>query len=106
MAKEVKLLQEFAGEASMCPLVRITYTSGLTCNAIASRSKMIIIWEIILDHVYSNGCRAVPWRQVHGDICYLLIETHDKGELSVTASTFGCYINGVRHKDEGTLEQR
>ena len=44
--------------------------------------------------VYKNGCRAQPWRQLHGDICYIEAKPHDSNKvLFVTANTSGYYIN-------------
>ncbi|KAK7112459.1 outer dynein arm-docking complex subunit 2-like [Littorina saxatilis] len=43
--------------------------------------------------VYKNGCRAQPWRQLHGDICYIEAKPHDGSSLYITANTSGCFIN-------------
>ncbi|KAG9340125.1 hypothetical protein JZ751_022051, partial [Albula glossodonta] len=43
---------------------------------------------------FSNGCRTPPWRQVHGEICYLIIEPCDTEPLYITCSTAGVYLNG------------
>ena len=52
-----------------------------------------------LAHMFSNGCRAVPWRQVHGDICYIIVKPHDGDSFCITASTYGCFVNGVSDTD-------
>ncbi|XP_794287.4 armadillo repeat-containing protein 4 [Strongylocentrotus purpuratus] len=69
---EVELLQKFCGEDSHCALGSIQFSS---------------------DYQFDNGCHAPPWRQVHGDIGYLLIKPHDGDQLSVTANTAGIYQN-------------
>ena len=46
--------------------------------------------------VFSNGCRAAPWRQVMGDICYISVQPFDGDPFCVTASTEGYYVNKVR----------
>uniref|UniRef100_A0A3Q3VZX0 Uncharacterized protein n=1 Tax=Mola mola TaxID=94237 RepID=A0A3Q3VZX0_MOLML len=46
------------------------------------------------DYEFSNGCRAPPWRQVHGEICYLVIEPCDTETLYITCSTAGVFLNG------------
>lgn len=71
---EVELLQKFCGEDSHCALGSIQFSS---------------------DYQFDNGCHAPPWRQVHGDIGYLLIKPHDGDQLSVTANTAGIYQNKV-----------
>ena len=44
---------------------------------------------------FSNGCRAPPWKQVLGDICYIKVVPCDGAEFYVTASTEGYYVNKV-----------
>ena len=46
--------------------------------------------------VFSNGCRAPPWRQVLGDIAYISVTPVDGATLCVTASTEGYFTNKVR----------
>ena len=48
------------------------------------------------EHVFSNMCRALPWRQVHGDISYVVVQPHDGEKFCITAATYGCFVNGVR----------
>ena len=48
-----------------------------------------------LEMVFSNGCRAPPWRQILGDICYLSALPFDGEQFHITASTEGYYINKV-----------
>ncbi|XP_071943013.1 outer dynein arm-docking complex subunit 2-like [Antedon mediterranea] len=69
---EVALLKRYCGADSGSVLERISFTT---------------------DYVFDNGCRAPPWRQVHGDICCLNILLLDGEELSVIANTAGVYIN-------------
>jgi len=45
--------------------------------------------------VFSNGCRAPPWRQVLGDICYIQVLPFETDPFCITASTEGYYINKV-----------
>ncbi|XP_003387718.1 PREDICTED: armadillo repeat-containing protein 4 [Amphimedon queenslandica] len=78
---EVELLQTFSGNESDKCLKSIEYTSTLS---------------------FSNGCRAPPWRQVLGDICYLCIQLHDSGQIYVTASTEGYFMN--KGMNQGQLQ--
>ncbi|NXP10568.1 ARMC4 protein, partial [Thinocorus orbignyianus] len=71
---EVDLLKGFSGKGEDTVLESLEYTS---------------------DYTFSNGCRAPPWRQVHGEICYLVIKPHDTDPLSITCSTAGVFLNGV-----------
>ncbi|XP_030363327.1 armadillo repeat-containing protein 4 isoform X2 [Strigops habroptila] len=70
---EVNLLKNFSEEGEDTVLESLEYTS---------------------DYVFSNGCRAPPWRQVHGEICYLVINPHDTDPLCITCSTAGVFLNG------------
>ncbi|NWY58602.1 ARMC4 protein, partial [Chionis minor] len=71
---EVNLLKNFSGKGENTVLESLEYTS---------------------DYMFSNGCRAPPWRQVHGEICYLVIKPHDIDPLYITCSTAGVFLNGV-----------
>ena len=51
------------------------------------------VYACIIDMVFSNGCRAPPWRQVLGDICYIEVNTCEANQLFITASTEGYYVN-------------
>ncbi|NXA91790.1 ARMC4 protein, partial [Melanocharis versteri] len=74
---EVNLLKNFSGQGEDTVLESLEYTS---------------------DYMFSNGCRAPPWRQVHGEICYLVIKPHDTDPLYITCSTAGVFLNGVNEK--------
>ena len=45
--------------------------------------------------IFSNGCRAPPWRQVLGDICYMKVTPCDGTEFCVSACTEGYFVNKV-----------
>ncbi|XP_030612323.1 armadillo repeat-containing protein 4 isoform X2 [Archocentrus centrarchus] len=51
------------------------------------------------DFEFSNGCRAPPWRQVKGEICYLVAEPCDTETLYITCSTDGLFLNGGIKQD-------
>ncbi|KAL1006740.1 hypothetical protein UPYG_G00076220 [Umbra pygmaea] len=70
---DVELLNRVGSEGENAVLKGIQYTS---------------------DYVFINGCRTPPWRQVHGEICYLVIQTCDTEPLHVTCSTAGVFLNG------------
>ncbi|XP_060920838.1 outer dynein arm-docking complex subunit 2 [Labrus mixtus] len=76
---EVELLRRFCSEREKRALKSVRYTS---------------------EYEFSNGCRAPPWRQVLGEICYLVIEPCDAETLYITYSTAGVFLNG-RIKQEG-----
>nr|XP_014351097.1 PREDICTED: armadillo repeat-containing protein 4-like [Latimeria chalumnae] len=75
---DVVLFKQISGKEEYTPLKSIDYTS---------------------DYEFSNGCRAPPWRQIHGEICYLIIEPHDVRTLFVTCSTAGVFLNGGIEKN-------
>ncbi|XP_059674975.1 outer dynein arm-docking complex subunit 2 isoform X2 [Gavia stellata] len=84
---EVNLLKNFSGKGEDTVLESLEYTS---------------------DYMFSNGCRAPPWRQVHGEICYLVIKPHDTGPLYTTCSTAGVFLNGgqLKGKDDIDYERK
>ncbi|XP_053876751.1 outer dynein arm-docking complex subunit 2 isoform X1 [Malaclemys terrapin pileata] len=80
---EVDLLKHFSGEGEDTVLESLEYTS---------------------DYEFSNGCRAPPWRQVHGEICYLIVKPHDTDPLYITCSTAGVFLNGGRGKEKDDID--
>uniref|UniRef100_A0A7N8XJX0 Outer dynein arm docking complex subunit 2 n=1 Tax=Mastacembelus armatus TaxID=205130 RepID=A0A7N8XJX0_9TELE len=70
---EVELLKRFCSEGEKRLLKVVRYTS---------------------DYEFANGCRAPLWRQMHGDICYLVIEPYDTENLNITCSNTGVFLNG------------
>ncbi|XP_063306867.1 outer dynein arm-docking complex subunit 2 [Pelobates fuscus] len=79
---EVDLIRHFCSNEEKSVLKSIEYTS---------------------DYEFSNGCRAPPWRQVHGEICYLMATPHDTDPLSITCSTAGAFLNGGKIKDKDEI---
>ena len=90
VASEVEVLQQFCGPSSNHCLQSLQYTSG-----ILSLLSKILSFLVAIEVVFTNGCRAPPWRQAHGDICYIQVNPHDGDVFYVTGSTEGYYINGV-----------
>nr|XP_030120309.3 outer dynein arm-docking complex subunit 2 isoform X1 [Taeniopygia guttata] len=76
---EVNFLKNFSGQGEDTVLESLDYTS---------------------DYMFSNGCRAPPWRQVRGEICYLVVKPHDTDPLCITCSTAGVFLNGGWLKGE------
>ncbi|XP_037311989.1 outer dynein arm-docking complex subunit 2 [Pungitius pungitius] len=70
---EVEMLKRHSSEGEKRVLKSVRYTS---------------------DYVFSNGCRAPPWRQALNEICYLVIEPCDTETLYITCSTAGVFLNG------------
>ncbi|NXV71177.1 ARMC4 protein, partial [Atlantisia rogersi] len=79
---EVNFLKNFSGKGEDTVLESLEYTS---------------------DYTFSNGCRAPPWRQMHGEICYLVIKPHDTDPLYITCSTTGVFLNGCVHSRAAKL---
>nr|XP_045255692.1 outer dynein arm-docking complex subunit 2 isoform X2 [Macaca fascicularis] len=80
--KDIELLKHFSGKGDPTVLESIEYTS---------------------DYEFSNGCRAPPWRQTHGEICYVLVKPHDGETLCITCSAGGVFLNGGKTDDEGDV---
>ncbi|KAF0877283.1 outer dynein arm-docking complex subunit 2 isoform X1 [Crocuta crocuta] len=80
---DIELLKNFSGKGEQTVLESIDYTS---------------------DYEFSNGCRAPPWRQIHGEICYVLVKPHDVETLCITCSAEGVFLNGGKTDDEGEID--
>ncbi|KAB0384161.1 hypothetical protein FD755_006078 [Muntiacus reevesi] len=79
---DIELLKQFSGKGEQSVLESIEYTS---------------------DYEFSNGCRAPPWRQIQGEICYVLVKPHDAEILCITCSKEGVFLNGGKTDDEGQI---
>uniref|UniRef100_A0A8D0ZCW5 Outer dynein arm docking complex subunit 2 n=1 Tax=Sus scrofa TaxID=9823 RepID=A0A8D0ZCW5_PIG len=79
---DIELLKKFSGKGEQTVLESIDYTS---------------------DYEFSNGCRAPPWRQMQGEICYVLVKPHDVEILCLTCSNEGVFLNGGKTDDEGEI---
>ncbi|XP_032093944.1 armadillo repeat-containing protein 4 [Thamnophis elegans] len=80
---EVELLKHFSGPMEDAVLESLDYIS---------------------DYEFFNGCRAPPWRQVHGEICYLSIKPRDTDAMFVTCSTAGIFLNGGRSNERDEID--
>ncbi|XP_023404594.1 outer dynein arm-docking complex subunit 2 isoform X3 [Loxodonta africana] len=76
---DIDLLKRYSGKGEQTVLESIEYTS---------------------DYEFSNGCRAPPWRQIYGEMCYVLVKPHDVETLCITCSTEGVFLNGGKTDDE------
>ncbi|XP_077592452.1 outer dynein arm-docking complex subunit 2 isoform X1 [Stigmatopora nigra] len=83
---EVEYLQNFCGTGDNMVLKSVQYTS---------------------DYEYRNRCRAPLWRQLQGDMCYLVIETYDTETLHITCSSTGFFLNmGVKNEENDDAYQQ
>uniref|UniRef100_A0A7N6BZI8 Armadillo repeat containing 4 n=1 Tax=Anabas testudineus TaxID=64144 RepID=A0A7N6BZI8_ANATE len=57
--------------------------------------KLVHFFLVLLDYEFLNGCRAPLWRQVHGEMFYLVIEPYDTEKLYITCSNAGVFLNGM-----------
>ncbi|KAJ3122907.1 Armadillo repeat-containing protein 4 [Nowakowskiella sp. JEL0407] len=73
VSNELKMLQEFCGKDKHCALMSINWES---------------------DYTFSNGCRAPPWRQIHGELGYIEVKLLDRERIIVTACKQGYFTNG------------
>uniref|UniRef100_A0AAY4BI97 Armadillo repeat containing 4 n=1 Tax=Denticeps clupeoides TaxID=299321 RepID=A0AAY4BI97_9TELE len=55
----------------------------------------LLLFACVYNYVFPNGCRSPPWRQVHGDICHLLVQPYDIEVLHITCSISGVFLNMV-----------
>ncbi|KAM3593279.1 uncharacterized protein V6R79_009296 [Siganus canaliculatus] len=83
---EVELLQRLCGQEENRLLKSLRYTS---------------------DYEFANGCHAPPWRQLHGEICYLEVEPCDCETLYITCSTAGVFLTGhIKQEGEESVYER
>ena len=68
----------------------------LSLSIYEKKLTLLPIIKINAEVAFSNGCRAPPWKQVLGDICYIKVVPCDGAEFYITASTEGYYVNKVQ----------
>uniref|UniRef100_A0A8C5H8N2 Armadillo repeat containing 4 n=1 Tax=Gouania willdenowi TaxID=441366 RepID=A0A8C5H8N2_GOUWI len=54
------------------------------------------VWIVFSDYEFSNGCNAPLWRQLLGEICYVVLTPCDTDTLYITCSNDGVFLNKVR----------
>ncbi|XP_059182457.1 outer dynein arm-docking complex subunit 2 [Centropristis striata] len=89
-----KCLQEVAGQVMLDPSAVQNEVELLKHLCSEGEKRVLKSVRYTSDYIFSNGCRAPPWRQVHGEICYLVIEPCDTETLYITWSTAGVFLNG------------
>ncbi|XP_010793790.1 armadillo repeat-containing protein 4-like [Notothenia coriiceps] len=90
-----KCLEEIAGKIRLDPTAVKNEVDSLKQSSIEGEKRVLKSIRYTSDYIFSNGCRAPPWRQVHREMCYLVIEPCDTETLCVTCSTAGVFINGM-----------
>ncbi|KAM8967234.1 outer dynein arm-docking complex subunit 2 isoform 2-T2 [Pelodytes ibericus] len=109
------LFQQFDMQLLDSSLKHISQEEGVTPAAVKSEVDLIQRFcskgersvlkaiEYTTDYQFSNGCHAPPWRQVHGEICYLMVTPHDTDPFCITCSTAGAFLNAGKMKDEDEI---
>ncbi|XP_013931306.1 PREDICTED: armadillo repeat-containing protein 4-like [Thamnophis sirtalis] len=72
--------------------------------SVAGKKRLKEAQACLEDYEFFNGCRAPPWRQVHGEICYLSIKPRDTDAMFVTCSTAGIFLNGGRSNERDEID--
>ncbi|XP_067136343.1 outer dynein arm-docking complex subunit 2-like [Centruroides vittatus] len=70
-----------------------------------SKSQAVRFTNFAVDTflIPSTGKSAPLWRQLHGDIAYLMAELSDGSSLSITYNTNGCFLNKGFDKSKNDL---
>ncbi|KAH9260499.1 hypothetical protein BASA82_001160 [Batrachochytrium salamandrivorans] len=79
VTEELQMLQSFCGRDKKFALTSIDWDSDFT---------------------FTNGAKAPPWRQVHGEICYINVRPQDHEQFIVTASKQGYFVNNGHLVDD------
>ncbi|XP_034718244.1 armadillo repeat-containing protein 4 isoform X5 [Etheostoma cragini] len=96
-----KCLKEIAGQVSLDPTAVKNEVELLKKFCSEGEKRVLKLVRYTSDYIFSNGCRSPLWRQMHGEICYLVIEPCDTETLYITCSTAGVFLNGgIKHEEE------
>uniref|UniRef100_A0A8D0A832 Outer dynein arm docking complex subunit 2 n=1 Tax=Sander lucioperca TaxID=283035 RepID=A0A8D0A832_SANLU len=102
-----KCLKEIAGQVSLDPTAVKNEVELLKKFCSEGEKRVLKLVRYTSDYIYSNGCRSPLWRQVHGEICYLVIEPCDTETLYITCSSAGVFLNGgIKQEEEESGYER
>ncbi|XP_032359465.1 armadillo repeat-containing protein 4 isoform X2 [Etheostoma spectabile] len=102
-----KCLKEIAGQVSLDPTAVKNEVELLKKFCSEGEKRVLKLVRYTSDYIFSNGCRSPLWRQMHGEICYLVIEPCDTETLYITCSTAGVFLNGgIKHEEEDSGYER
>ncbi|KAL7373163.1 hypothetical protein ABVT39_000343 [Epinephelus coioides] len=102
-----KCLKEISEQVSLDPTAVKNEVELLTLFCSGGEKRVLKSVRYTSDYIFSNGCRAPPWRQVHDEICYLAIEPCDTEALYITCSTAGVFLNGgIKQEGEENCYER
>uniref|UniRef100_A0A3Q3MEL8 Outer dynein arm docking complex subunit 2 n=1 Tax=Mastacembelus armatus TaxID=205130 RepID=A0A3Q3MEL8_9TELE len=89
-----KLLQDISEQVRLDPTAVKNEVELLKRFCSEGEKRLLKVVRYTSDYEFANGCRAPLWRQMHGDICYLVIEPYDTENLNITCSNTGVFLNG------------
>uniref|UniRef100_A0A8C5HBE3 Armadillo repeat containing 4 n=1 Tax=Gouania willdenowi TaxID=441366 RepID=A0A8C5HBE3_GOUWI len=65
------------------------------------------VWIVFSDYEFSNGCNAPLWRQLLGEICYVVLTPCDTDTLYITCSNDGVFLNkGIKQDGQESGYER
>ncbi|XP_008279473.1 armadillo repeat-containing protein 4 [Stegastes partitus] len=102
-----KLLEEISEKVSLDPAAAKNEVELLKQLCSDGEKRVLKSLRYTSEFEFSNGCRTPLWRQVHGEICYLVIEPCDAETLYITYSTAGVFLNeGIKQEGEESGYER
>uniref|UniRef100_A0A3Q1JFH4 Armadillo repeat containing 4 n=1 Tax=Anabas testudineus TaxID=64144 RepID=A0A3Q1JFH4_ANATE len=89
-----KLLEKISEQVRLDPTAVKTEVELLKQFCSKGENRLLKSVQYTSDYEFLNGCRAPLWRQVHGEMFYLVIEPYDTEKLYITCSNAGVFLNG------------
>uniref|UniRef100_A0A7N6BMD8 Armadillo repeat containing 4 n=1 Tax=Anabas testudineus TaxID=64144 RepID=A0A7N6BMD8_ANATE len=90
-----KLLEKISEQVRLDPTAVKTEVELLKQFCSKGENRLLKSVQYTSDYEFLNGCRAPLWRQVHGEMFYLVIEPYDTEKLYITCSNAGVFLNGM-----------
>ncbi|XP_061877729.1 outer dynein arm-docking complex subunit 2-like [Entelurus aequoreus] len=88
-----KFMKEISEKVDLNPTAVKKEVEYLKNVCSTGENKVLKLVRYTSDYEFPNGCRAPLWRQLQGEICYLVVEPYDTETLYITCSAAGVFFN-------------
>ena len=90
--------------ATSSPTEVFSLSSFIFCHFLTS-SLRLLACILITAYEFANGYRAPPWRQIHGDLGYILAKPKDGDAIRIAANVEGVYAIKNDTGDQSSYER-
>ncbi|XP_054621369.1 outer dynein arm-docking complex subunit 2 isoform X1 [Dunckerocampus dactyliophorus] len=102
-----KLMKEISEKVELNPTAVKKEVEFLKNICSTGENRLLKLVRYTSDYEFPNGCRAPLWRQLEGEMFYLVIEPYDTETLYITCSNTGVFFNmGIKPEGDEIAYER